>query len=53
MSLLYLPYYVVWKTLIWFHGKPTNWARTKREVPPGPRLAARNPAENVPQSANY
>ncbi len=33
-SVLYVPYYVVWKTMIWFQGRPTTWSRTHRELSP-------------------
>jgi len=51
-SFLYVPYYVVWKALIWFQGRPTTWSRTKREIPPPPRLAACNRTENAKHRAN-
>lgn len=31
-TLLYIPYYVVWKALIWFHSRPTTWLPTIREL---------------------
>jgi hypothetical protein len=51
-SFLYVPYYVFWKAMIWFQGRPTTWARTKRENPPPPRLAACNQTDNAKHRAN-
>jgi cellulose synthase/poly-beta-1,6-N-acetylglucosamine synthase-like glycosyltransferase len=51
-SLLYVPYYVVWKASIWFRGRPTTWSRTEREIPPPPRVAARNQTGNAKHGAN-
>jgi cellulose synthase/poly-beta-1,6-N-acetylglucosamine synthase-like glycosyltransferase len=31
LSLVYLPYYIVWK-LLWIRGWPTSWVRTPREA---------------------
>jgi hypothetical protein len=30
---LYLPSYAIWKFMIWFRGRPTQWIRTPREQP--------------------
>ncbi len=32
LSLLDLPYYVAWKTLIIWNSRPTGWMRTRREI---------------------
>jgi len=52
-SLLFVPYYIVWKATIWFQGRPTTWTRTKRENPPAPRTGARNQASQATHSANF
>jgi len=51
-SVLYIPYYVVWKASVWFQGRPTTWTRTKREIPPPPRMAACNQADKARNGAS-
>ncbi len=40
MSLVYAPYYAIWKTLVAFKGRPQTWVPTVRETKT-PELASR------------